>query len=83
MLAARAGEYLVAACEQERQGHWERHHAERWACPCGETFGLYALSERRVAFYTLADDGSFLEQATDRPTCGRDLAAAREDGFAL
>jgi ribosomal protein S27AE len=89
MLAARPGEYLAAAWEQEQQDHWERHHAERWSCPCGETFGLYPFSDRRVSFYTLADGGLFLQQATDCPKCGRDLAATREDvptgqlGFAL
>jgi ribosomal protein S27AE len=89
MLAARPGEYLAAAWEQEQQDHWERHHAERWSCPCGEMFGLYPFSDRRVSFYTLADDRLFVEQATDCPGCGRDLAATRKDvpagqlGFAL
>jgi len=89
MLAARPGEYLAAAWEQEQQDHWERHHAERWGCPCGKTFGIYPFSDRRVLFYTLAADGLFAEQATGCPSCGRDLAATREDvpagqlGFAL
>jgi hypothetical protein len=88
VLAARPGEYLAAAWEQERRDDWERHHAERWSCPCGQTFGLYPLGERRV-FYTLADDGLFLEQVADCPSCARNLAATREQvaagqlGFAL
>lgn len=89
MLAARPGEYLATAWEKEQQDHWERHHAERWSCPCGEPFGLYPLGGTRAAYYTLADDGLFLEQATHCPHCGRDLAATRKDlpagqlGFAL
>jgi ribosomal protein S27AE len=89
MLAARPGEYLAAAWEQEQQDHWERHHAERWSCPCGETFGTYPFSDRRVLFYTLVADGLFAEHATDCPSCGRDLATTREEvpagqlGFAL
>jgi hypothetical protein len=89
MLAARPGEYLAAAWEQERQDEWERHHAERWSCPCGQTFGLYPHSDRGVALYTLADDGLFLEEVADCPSCARRLAATREQvaegqlGFAL
>jgi len=89
MLAARPGEYLAAAWEQEQQHHWERHHAERWSCPCGKTFGIYPFSDRRVLFYTLAADGLFAEHATGCPSCGRDLATMRDEvpagqlGFAL
>jgi hypothetical protein len=48
--------------EQEQQDRWERHHAERWSCACGETFGLYPFSDRRVLFYTLAADALFAER---------------------
>jgi hypothetical protein len=57
MAAARPGEYLAAAFENECQERREREEAERWSCPCGFTFGLYVWSEKRANFYTLTDTG--------------------------
>jgi hypothetical protein len=79
MLAGRPGEYLAAAWEQEQQDRWEREYAERWDCPCGQTFGLYPFTSRRVTFYTLAVDGLFHEAVSTCPTCDRDLAATRDE----
>jgi hypothetical protein len=79
LLAARPAEYLAAAWEQAQQDRWERECAERWGCPCGETFGLYPFTPARVTFYTLADDGLFLEQVSHCPRCERDLATTRAD----
>jgi hypothetical protein len=79
MLAGRPGEYLAAAWEQEQQNRWEREQAERWSCPCGQTFGLYPFTSERVAFYTLAADGLFLEHVSDCPRCQRDLAKTRAE----
>jgi hypothetical protein len=54
----------------------------------GRTLRAGDMGERRVS-YTLADDGLFLEQVADCPSCARNLAATREHvaagelGFAL
>ena len=77
MLAGRPGEYLAAAWEYEQQESWEREGAERWSCPCGHSFGLYPLYGEYVAFYTLAEDGTFREQVSECPRCQRGLAKTR------
>jgi hypothetical protein len=77
LLAARPGEELAAAWEGEQQDEWERHHAPRWQCPCGEAYGLYEFWANRVAFYTLTDDGLFWEPVSECGSCGRDLAETR------
>jgi hypothetical protein len=77
LCAGRPGEYLAAAYENERQEYWERYEAQRWSCPCGTTFGLYAWSEKRAHFYTLTDTGLFDTQVTACPRCNRNLAKAR------
>jgi hypothetical protein len=48
MFAARPGEHLAAAFENERQEAWERT-VPTWTCDCGSTFkvlpGIRALRE--------------------------------------
>jgi hypothetical protein len=79
MAAARRGEYLAAAFENECQERWEREEAERWSCPCGFTFGLYVWSEKRANFCTLTDTGLFDTDVTSCPACNRNLNKARAD----
>jgi hypothetical protein len=85
---ARPGEALAALYERQQQDRWEREQAERWACACGFTFGLYPWSDRSVNFYTLTDDGLFHNQVQKCPRCERDLAKLRSErpgqlGFVL
>jgi DNA methylase len=79
MCAARPGEYLAAAFENECQERWEREEAERWSCPCGYTFGLYSWSPTKADFYTLTTDGLFDSGVTKCPSCARNLAKVRAE----
>lgn len=77
--AARPGEYLIGAYECYCEERWQREEAERWSCPCGETFALSGYNPKRPDFWTLGSDGLFVEQVTKCPLCTRELAKAHED----
>jgi hypothetical protein len=78
LCAGRPGEYLAYAWEREQEENWERYEAPRWSCPCGVIYGLLMWG-KKATFYTLTDDGLFDTQASDCPSCKRNLARVRGD----
>ena len=78
LVAARPGEFLAGAYEQECQERWEREEAERWSCPCGQTFGLLRWGWAKTDSYTLTEEGLFDVQVVCCPRCKRNLQKVRE-----